>query len=256
MRIQNMKKILLVGAISLGLSGIAFASGSAEKSPLPVTNANAFNPGMVVGLQAGYGMSGWENFSVGPLNTNSNNALTGRVYLGWDFYPNFGIELGYMRFLGKAKINLPNITFVDEKWGDYSFSATDAISKITTQSIDLIGKAKWALNDMFGIYAKAGVAYLMSSGLQNSKAQYVYVDTDTRDTTSGSFNEFSNNSFNKFTLVYGLGVSYNITSNLVADLSWLQYLGDSSTKCNSIGEFTKYQPSVNFFALGLSYKFM
>ncbi|OGT08228.1 MAG: hypothetical protein A2X78_00935 [Gammaproteobacteria bacterium GWE2_37_16] len=219
-----MKKILLVGAVALGLSAAAFANGTVEAAPVV---GNAFNPGIYVGLQAGMDLSNWGN-----VNNSDNwstyfgdgiskeNGFAGRVFVGWDFHPNFAVELGYFR-----EFNRPVAT--ESGFGD--------VWRYTTQGFDLMGKLKYAFDDMFGIYAKFGVDYLLTKVDQQGA------------NTNGNYNT------NNFNIAYGLGLSYEAVQNLTLDLSWTRFQGRN--KVDGDVSQPKFQAAPDFFALGIAYKF-
>lgn len=222
-----MKKILLVGAVALGLSAAAFANGTVEA---PVVG-NAFNPGIYIGLQAGMDLSHWGNVNNSSNDTyaigggfgdsiSKENGFAGRVFVGWDFHPNFAVELGYFR-----EFNRPVAS--ETGYGD--------IWRYTTQGFDLMGKLKYAFDDMFGIYAKFGVDYLMTK-----------VDAQGANT----YGDYHTNNFN---IAYGLGLSYEAVQNLTLDLSWTRFQGKS--KVDGAATQPSFQAAPDFFALGIAYKF-
>ena len=92
--------------------------------------------------------------------------------------------------------------------------------------MDLVGKATLPLDYGFGFYAKGGLDWIFRSALHNN---------------CGFFAEKDSN--NKFTFVGGLGASYTINSSIVTDISWSKTLKTSDL------------PSIDFFALGVTYKF-
>jgi opacity protein-like surface antigen len=207
-----MKKILVVSAIALGLSSVALAGGIAEKMPAaPVATAavakSDFNPGIYVGLQGGYADSG---LSALPGDfVNNDKGIAGRVFVGYDFHKHFAIEAGYF-LMRKASLFL-------------------VPADIKTQAFDLVGKMKVNVVDNFGLYAKAGIGYLMNSN----------------NRTDITFNILNSK---RVDLVYGLGAYYNI-DNFTVDLSYTRYnSGHSKIDQN-------WQPNVDFYALGVSYKF-
>lgn len=227
-----MNKTILVGVVALGLSAGALANGHGAEAAMPIAVSNSdFNPGIYMGLQAGYALSGWNHFEGSAASStpkvSRTDSFAGRVFAGYDFTKNFAAEAGYLALGTKAKLK----------------NASGAqVAKIRTQAIDLTGKIKVALDDSFGVYAKAGLGYLMSHGLRTTDA-------------SGATVMFEKNNFGNLNAVYGLGMSYNVNSNVVADLSWTQYVGSATMKQNTSSQYTGYQPSVNFFGLGVAYKF-
>jgi OOP family OmpA-OmpF porin len=124
-----MKK-LFIGVVALGLSPLALAGG-----PPP---APAFNPGVYLGVQAGYGMTHWDDFFGSAIK--DEDGFAGRLFVGYDFHPNFAIEAGYTMWFTKPKL-------LGAKF-DYPWA------------IDLVGKIKAHVVDNFGLYAKAGGDYI------------------------------------------------------------------------------------------------
>lgn len=221
-----MKKILLVGAVALGLSAAAFANGVQETVMPPVVVGNAFNPGIYIGAQGGLDLSHWGNVnnsdSAGTAfgdGISKENGVAGRAFVGWDFHPNFAVELGYFR-----ELNRPIGTNAGANWVRY-----------TTQSFDLMGKMKYAFDDMFGIYAKFGLDYMITQVRPQGASP------------NGSYN------IKNFNFAYGLGLSCEVVQNLTLDLSWTRFQGKSKVD----GDITqpKYQAAPDFFALGVAYKF-
>jgi len=235
-----LKKTLLVGAVALGLSGAAFGMGDV----MPSCPAETFNPGFILGLQAGYGMTNWDNANdlgtVGSVITPSFAVITnvyqtfrkpstivGRVYAGYDFHKYFGVELGYMRFLQKTTLDVnANAIIIDPATQRvYAVGGVLASAGITTQAVDLLAKIKAPINDAFGVYAKIGPDLMMTS----------------MDNGGGNTSHLN--------IAFGVGVNYNITSNFAADLSWMRYQGHERAAS------AVYQPNNDLFLLGISYKF-
>lgn len=140
-----MNKKLLIGIASLSLSPLAFASG--DLGYAPASAVDSWNPGVYIGLQAGYGMTGWNEAlsDIRGVDVENSDAFAGRVYLGYDFHKNFAIEAGYTQFFNSPKID-----------------GFDAFGN--TYAIDLMGKIKANVIDNFGLYAKLGAAYLHTNG--------------------------------------------------------------------------------------------
>lgn len=234
---MTIKKIILVGALAMGLSAGAFAMGDdTAPATMPVAASSDFNPGIYIGLQAGYGNSGWTTGSsyidfydasgneyYGTLNQGGKTGFAGRVFAGYDFTKNFALELGYMRMFTKLATDITGT-----KYGPSGAVLNTGTYHGTTltQAFDLMGKLTVPFADTFGVYAKLGADYLMSS-----------------------YGSAFSGSTKNFNVAYGAGLDYFITPNLVTDLSWTRYNGNQ--KLNS----DKYQPFADFFALGISYKF-
>lgn len=239
-----LKKTLLASAFALSVVSIgSFANGNGNGDenltaikPMAAMPTGNFIPNIYMGVQAGYGMSGWENFDkLGNLKVTNDANLAGRLFVGYSFHKNFGVELGYMAIGKKAKL-IANIE--DES----SNSATSVqLASIRTQAFDLVGKLSVPVNDVVDVYAKAGVNYLMSSGLNKSNVGEI----------DGLFTD---SHLHHFGPAFGVGMSYNITETMFADVSWMHYEGNHSMKTHG-GDRIKYQPSVDFIGVGIGGKF-
>ncbi len=178
-------KKILVGFAAFTLCSFAFASGDTFVQP-PATPT--FAPGVYLGLQAGYGMTGWDNASSG-IDVSGENNFAGRVFIGYDFHPNFAIEAGYTQFFNNTKLKSMGVEFSNPKYN---------------YAIDLVGKVKAHIYENFGMYGKAGVDYMYTNeGL---------LDKDKHDA---------------FNVVYGAGFFYDVMPNLTMDVSWTRYNGDA-----------------------------
>lgn len=215
------KKMVLAAAVA-GLVTVGMA------------NANAAVSGAYVGGQLGYGNVHQGDFSNSTFptataitsNSSSNGGLAGRVYGGYQFNPNFAAELGYTRF--------HNATANQD--ANNAASTFNASSTIKTDAFDLVGKGILPLQNGFSVYGKLGVAYLRASGSQDNTTKTGATTT----TTSQSLDA------NKLYPTFGAGVSYDITSNLSADVSWnhIQKVGSNNNLANT-----------DFVGAGLAYNF-
>jgi len=190
-----MRKQLFIGVMALGFCSGALASGVQYAPPAPA--APAWNPGVYLGLQAGYGMTYWDN-----IGAKDEDGFAGRVYLGYDFHPNFAIEAGYTMW------------FTEPKWGsakgDYPWA------------IDLVGKIKAHVIDQFGLYAKLGVDYLYSKvPVTNNKDNFnvVYgagayydftpnISADISWTRYGGNSDLTSSDYMPYMDLFALGVQY------------------------------------------------
>ncbi len=194
-----LKKQLLLVATVVGATLLA-------TSPM----ANAALPGFYLGGQAGWGST---HYTSDDLATNDydNDGIAGRLFTGYQFNQNWAAELGYTKF-SNTKANY-----------GYGFHQT-----IKEDAIDLVAKGIMPLQNGFGVYGKAGVAYVKADG-------------------SDDFNgaTFANLSEHKVYPTFGAGVSYDITQNVPVDISWnrIQKMGNGDIE------------STDFFALGIAYNF-
>jgi opacity protein-like surface antigen len=216
-------KKLLVGVIAFGLSTVALANGNVYSEPVApaaVAASSDFTPGIYFGLQAGYVNADMNSDDSNRKVKNDSGIVGGRLFVGYDFHRYFAAEMGYMMYSPAIKVSEKN-TNPEAKLYETKISA-----------FDLVGKLKAPVTDGVNVYAKAGAGYLM---LKNDKIA-----------PSERANLSSSN--DRIDLVYGLGVSYDITPNWIADVSWTRYNGDYTAKVK------KAQPNVDFYALGIAYK--
>jgi len=224
------KKIFAVTALSL--SAAVFANGNIPMAPASV--ASDFDPGFYLGLQGGYGASGWDKVDsqIVLLKSSNANSLTGRVFVGYDFTKNFALEVGYAYFGSKATLT------------EMYYNTKDG--EVRTQAFDLVGKGKIAFLDNFNVYAKLGIGYLMSNGLKSGAGQAAgYVST----------NWFTKDKVGNFGAVAGFGLSYYFMPNLWTDISWTRYIVNKKFGVRNGTVYGDYQPDADLYALGLAYKF-
>lgn len=200
------KKILLITA-AVCVSSLAFASGDV----FPV-----FTPGIYVGAQAGYSLADWNsvdtNYTV--LRVKNRTDWGARAYVGFDWTKYLAIETGYTQLFNTPKITntgaAPIVSNGPSAWDTYA--------------IDLEAKIKAPINDQFGMYGKAGGAYLsLKEGLDGK-------------------------SHSTINALFGLGVYYNFNRSLAVDFSWTRYNGIPKWR-------NSYIPTYDLFAAGISWKF-
>jgi len=215
-----MKK-LLIGVVALGLSPLVFASGMAYAPAAPL--APAFNPSVYVGIQPGYGLTNWDAMESNTYDTKVENSsgFAGRIYVGYDFHPNFAAELGFTNWFTKPKVLVGG--------------EEEAKSSGFPWALDLVGKIKAPVPGVnnLGVYAKAGIGYL-NSELKTTN------DVEVAKQGGSAVN-----------VVYGVGATYDITHNIATGLSWTRYNGRIHDK-NDEGKNILYH---DLFALDLCYKF-
>lgn len=210
----KIKKKQVVMAVLAGLASVA---------------AVADTSGPYVGIQAGYGNVHQapvpnENFAdtVSYTQHFSDKGLAGRIFAGYQFNPNVALETGFTRFHDSHD----NIT------ATYAGIPLSEKATLKTQAWDVVGKGILPLQNGFSLYGKAGVAYLMA----DAKAR----------TTLGSVNASASKSANHIYPTASVGVSYDITKNVVADVSY--------TRIQKTGGSKKLS-STDFAAVGLAYNF-
>lgn len=239
-----MKKILTISV--LGVSALAMMTANAattsNSSPITTTNrvdississpsiANTFKSGVYITGQLGYADTNLDNktnftdTNFTPNNSSdtnlSNNGFAGRLAIGYQFNPYLAIETGYLQ-LGSTAVN-------------GTVEKQPLKLKLRENAFDLVGKGIYPICDNFNIYAKAGIAYLTTK-----------VSAHT-DATITSASNLPGNNLNKDTLApeVGVGLSYNLASNIAVDTSWTH-----------IQTLNNRQGNVDFAAVGLNYYF-
>lgn len=153
----------------------------------------------------------------------SNNGLAGRLAIGYQFNPNFAVEMGYLQ-LGGKKVNL--IETEDEHKEIFG------TVKLNQRAIDLLGKSIVPITNNLIVYGKLGIAYLTTNLI--AKQDHVTASTPIPDIAE-----------HKWAPEVAVGMSYDITPNVFVDtsLTHIQPLG-------------KNRPgNIDFMAVGLGYNF-
>jgi OmpA-OmpF porin, OOP family len=198
-------------------------------SALSVMAANAAAPGAYVTGQLGYANTHMGNkteidtAAFQPTDANvtnlSNNGLAGRLAIGYQFNPNFALEMGYLQ-LGSKKV---------KGTGAVALAGVDTL-KLSQNAIDLAAKGILPIASNFNVYGKLGVAYLTTTVTAKSP------DFSITDNKDGK---------HKWAPEAALGVSYDITPNVSIDTSW--------THIHPVG--SNRPGNVDFAAVGLTYNF-
>lgn len=202
------------------LTGVAILSFS--------TLACASEPGFYAG-----GALGWsaQNTTGDSSTSISKNGLGGNAFVGYQFNPYIAAEIGYLYFHNthaKSTYYLPP---------GPSAHVTAPITVDTTakdQAVDAVAKAILPLPNGFDLYAKGGAAYVDYSVSSHASAK----------NGGNSVVYSSSTSTHPIRPVYGVGVSYNITQNISADLGWTHL-----QKTNDM------VPNADLVGLGLTYHF-
>lgn len=98
---------------------------------------------------------------------------------------------------------------------------------VKEQLVDVAMKGSFYMGNNFSIYGKVGAAYM-------------HTKTDGKGTYS----------IDPF---FGAGLSYNINKNFTIDASWNRYAGNSNSAQDIV--YGSYKPSLDFYGLGVTYKF-
>ena len=172
---------------------------------------------------------------------SDNNSFNPGIYLGLQ---------GGIAYDGLPNHNLKGVNFSGRFFAGYNFTkhlalessflATDSREiknivgdnltdkvKLKQQILDFTPRINIPLDDNFTIYARGGIAC---------------IDYFEKGTVSKTFN-----------ITYGLGLDYKITNHLATGISWSHYNGGSTKPVDII--YRKYQPSLDFYGLSLTYNF-
>jgi len=187
-----------------------------------VANVYAVNAGFYLGGQAG--VSNLHNVprdvqgstTTIPQVRPKNTGIGARIFAGYQLNPYFGLEGGY--------------TYYSPSQYKTSAPVTCSTPTIKTQALDFVGKGIVPIQD-FALFAKAGVAIasVSSSGSLNTSTTMDSCGSNSRTTV--------------FRPTVGLGASYDLTQNWVADISWSRIISGSNIR------------AADLIALGLSYHF-
>lgn len=194
MKINKKMQISLAAALLL-VCGTAFAY-TVKQEPAAV----------YVGFQPGYANMHYDkkwffgNDSSGTVGSINNSGLAGRLYLGYDFNKNFGVETGY--------ILLPKIKFNNIYFSKANFSFNQNV-------FDFFAKLTMPLQYDIDIYGKAGVAMV--------------VRDDAELSYEGQTAE-SNSIDRKTVPVIGIGADYGFNDHVFADLSYMRYFEQDDVK--------------------------
>ena len=230
------KKILL-GMATLSITSI-----------LGATNSFASVDGFYLGGQIGWGnvnLNGISNSDMvqvanavlpGAYTITSNSTSTsddgwaGRLYAGYQFDCHWAAELGWSIF---SDVNTNGtIRGVDlVTTSPYTIRANGSVD---IDAVDLVVKGMMPLENNFSIYGKLGVAYVWSHG---GDANASFVEPGIINVSTGNVN-LSNE--HKFFPTAGIGVGYDITPNVVANIEYdrIQKVGSSdlgSTDLATVG---------------------
>ncbi len=193
----------------------------------------------------------WQNYSASVKNASSG--LAGRLFLGYQFTPNWAVELGYLKFhdadLKGDYTGSSNLVGSEEGMSiptngeNYSYKGV-----VKEHAFDLVGKGILPLENGFSLYGKLGIAYVQQTSTLNQSTTHSGIVPPTAMTTpaptSVTVNQRYSSDTNRFLPEFGVGASYDITSNMPVDLSWTHIQKTSGTI-----------ESADFISLGLAYKF-
>lgn len=156
---------------------------------LSSSTAYAVFPGPYAGLTLGEAYTHYSASNTGLSSaTVDNNGFGGSVYGGYQFNPNWGVELAYVQF---PSTRFTNIT------GGAGSSGT-----VNENAVQLMLKGTAPISDLgFNITAKAGAAWI------NATASHAFSNGGAPDQA-------------RVTPAYGVGLSYDVTPSTPLEVSW------------------------------------
>jgi len=154
------------------------------------------SPSWYLGLQLGWTDTNYSSSDLDGVSTASidSDGFGGRVYGGYQHNENIAFEIGYTYF---AETDVDNIGGGGGPDGD-----------ITQYAIDATVKPMFPLTYGLVVYARLGVAYV-----KPNDSSAVASDLDS-----------------EFNYLYGPGISYDITDNVVVDFSYTRINGSGDTE--------------------------
>ncbi|MDX1901027.1 MAG: outer membrane beta-barrel protein [Gammaproteobacteria bacterium] len=203
--------------------------------------AHAAKPGAYVGGAIGLSSLETNKFyqanDINPVYTSAkitrtSGGLGGKIFAGYTFTQNFGIEAAFAKYAGtKETLSASN-----------GFSSTSQKYTHDLSAISLVGKAYLPFGEgsKFNLYALAGAAEVFSKANNPAVPANVYYTSP----LSGS------KTTHTLRPVYGIGASYDINSKLTAnaELSRIQGKGNTRTSLSAI-------PDADMLNVGLAYNF-
>lgn len=168
-------------------------------SMLTVASSHAASNAPYVGAQIGYGNVHQNNNLID--SDSKDTGVAGRLFAGYQFNDYFAAEMGWSKF--------SNAT------AKFSNSVLNVNETIKTDAIDLVAKGIYPVTSEVKVYGKLGAAYLMTrANVKGSYYGYAFNESETQ---------------RKVLPTAGVGVSYDINSNLAADISYnrIQKVGNS-----------------------------
>ncbi len=231
------KKLLSVSVAFATLATIGMCS-----------QAHAAAPGFYLGGQVGWGDVHQSGISASDLandfylpfasfsSSSKDTGIAGRAFVGYQFNPYFATEFGYTQF-SNMTTRASGVSVTTPTFAPFTVIGINASGKVKTHAFDLVGKGILPLSNGFSLYAKAGAALITSQASES--------ETLTIMGLPGTIASASQTT-NKIYPTFGAGVSYDITSHLVTDLSYnrIQKVGSSDAVA-----------STDFVGLGLAYHF-
>lgn len=218
----------------------------------PISLIHAAEKGTYLGGQIGYAYSHQGEFIANQLNKQINQLFPGAslnsffkkddvgpmgsLFLGYQLNDYIALEVGYLYF-GAVNIDLDahaDIEVLKRLGIDIPIDISSNVN-VNTSVFDLLAKGMFPITKQFSLYAKLGAAYLRSQG----KA-WLVLKTDV-----GQIHFKTNPRANILYPMFGVGMNYDMTDHVSADLAWMR-----------IQQTDPFPfPSIDYVAAGLIYHF-
>lgn len=187
--------------------------------------------GFYFGTQVGYVNTHWNNidqnaFALSEIVVKKDYGAGVRPFLGYAVNKYFALELGWT-YLNRATI---------DRWNAFDFHNVH-LTHIENMAYDVSMRLSVPLFCNAGLFTRLGLAYLVS----NHSIKWRANSLQDIDATPFRHNPSTYN------VTFGFGAYYDLPCNLRAEIAWTRYEGYNETTDN-------YQPSPDFYSIGLSYK--
>ncbi len=223
----------IIAASVLGVSALGMMAANATSNGVYVTGqlgiAHTGNQ-----FQAAKGLE--SDVTFGKDKKSLKKDLAGRIAIGYQFTPHWAAELGYTQFgqqKSSASVLIPgmaNIVPMDAPQTFVKNTVSTQEITISQHAFDVVGKGIYPINDKFNVYAKAGMAYLV---------------TTVKGDKMGKNSIMAPIAKHNWAPEAGLGFTYNVTSNVFID-----------TSITHIQPMGKNKPrNIDFAAVGIGYSF-
>jgi opacity protein-like surface antigen len=223
----NAKRIL---GSAVGLASLIFAASTFAGGPdLPAAPTYS---GFVIGVEGGYVNTNWDNIDQNAFRTSDilvrkDYGAGVRPWVGYAFNQYFGLEFGWT-YLSEAKF---------DRWNAFAFNNVP-LTNIDNWAWDLSMRLTVPIFGDAGLFTRVGISYLVSDNSIKWRQNLLQAITTAPILHKPAVCD----------VTLGLGAYYDLTSHLRAEVSWTRFGGNTQTTDN-------YQPSPDFYALGLSYRF-
>lgn len=215
---MNTRRLISTGlALGLTAGAIPFAMAASYKAPDQAVYIGLSGGQSITQADGGDISSALSSAGLAPTGSTLDDTDTGwKLYLGYQFNPNFAVEGGYVDL------------------GKFNFSSTTAGGSLSGELktkngafIDAVGIIP--LQNNFSIFGKLGLYSIKSELNGSGPGGSVSASHTTGDIT------------------YGIGAGYDFTRNLAARLEWERF--------NKVGDNPTAEADLDLVSIGILYKF-